>query len=633
MKRMVLMVSMTVFLLVSSLTAFANDIGTSRLSFIEGDVVVLTQDTGNEWVAASINIPLLAGDRVWVPQDGRAEIQFIGRTYLRADGNTEVSISKAAWERDSRIVQTAVPEGRIYINYRSSPGRDSVFQVDTPLVSVMAYDDARYDIQVWDDGYTEVAVLGGVVHVESPNGNTRVTRGNMISIGPDSYADLSPLGPRNEWVRWNQSRDSQLVRYRTSSRYLPPELDVYSNDFDQHGRWIYERDYGYVWNPTIVVSGWAPYRHGRWVWRHGDYVWVSYEPWGWAPYHYGRWAFRIGIGWFWVPPAINAVFWSPGFVAWIYTPTYVSWVPLAPREVYYGYGNYGPHSVNLTTVNIKNVNVTNVYVNSRVTNAVTVVHHDTFLTGKQVKVAGKPANPFLQALKVSPGRPDIRPVKATVLPLPEKSVPMKALPSQRVVEKLKRTGIDQRPVAVKKDTSVFKQGRQVTSLPVTRSDKPKPVMRDDRHGKGASAGAKEGIHVQPKVEPKEPVRKPLEQPVIKERRSEQKPLAGKPVVTPREDSGRGKIQTREAEKQPVIQPSVKERPVAVPRERTGGSSVKDRGTEKPKKKKELKDVPSVTPKGEVKNVPERPGEAKNIRVNQKGTQDKQIPDPRSQGNY
>src|SRR4030043_1124644 len=239
MKRMMLIGSMIIFLLITSLTASANDIGTARLSLIQGDVVVLTKDTGNEWVAASINLPLLPEDRVWVPEDGRTEIQFLGRTYLRADRNTEITITKFEWDRDSHIIQTAMPEGRVYVNYRSSAGRNSVFQVDTPLVSVMAYDNATCDIRVREDGYTEVSVLDGVVYVESQNGNTRVTRGNMISIGTEHYAEISPLGPRSEWIRWNQSRDSRLVRSRTGSRYLPAELDVYSSDLDDNGRWIY----------------------------------------------------------------------------------------------------------------------------------------------------------------------------------------------------------------------------------------------------------------------------------------------------------------------------------------------------------------------------------------------------------
>ena len=53
--------------------------------------------------------------------------------------------------------------------------------------------------------------------------------------------------------------------------------------------------------------------------------------------------------------------------------------------------------------------------NIYVRNAVTVVHHDTFVKGKYVKVkAGE--NPFLKE-KISLGRPDIKPEKATMMPM------------------------------------------------------------------------------------------------------------------------------------------------------------------------------------------------------------------------
>jgi hypothetical protein len=34
-------------------------------------------------------------------------------------------------------------------------------------------------------------------------------------------------------------------------------------DLDRHGEWVREAEYGYVWRPTYVVAGWAPYRDGR----------------------------------------------------------------------------------------------------------------------------------------------------------------------------------------------------------------------------------------------------------------------------------------------------------------------------------------------------------------------------------
>ncbi len=91
--------------LFTSLPAYAEVIGTARLSLMQGDVTVQTKDTGNEWGAASINLPLLPGDKLWVPERGRAEIQFLGGTYLRADMNTDVDITNIKRDSEGNIIQ------------------------------------------------------------------------------------------------------------------------------------------------------------------------------------------------------------------------------------------------------------------------------------------------------------------------------------------------------------------------------------------------------------------------------------------------------------------------------------------------------------------------------------------------
>jgi len=186
------------------------------------------------------------------------------------------------------------------------------------------------------DRYTDVSVYKGYVETENQIGNTRVNAGSMVSLGQNTNGEVAPMGPPDEWERWNKGRNDRIyVSGGNSSRYLPAELRVYSYDFDSSGRWVQDREYGYVWTPTIVIGvSWSPYRDGRWIWRGDDYVWVGYEPWGWAPYHYGRWSFRANIGWFWVPPIAREVYWSPGYVGWVRTNDYVAWVPLAPGEIY-----------------------------------------------------------------------------------------------------------------------------------------------------------------------------------------------------------------------------------------------------------------------------------------------------------
>ncbi len=452
----------------------AQVLGDARLSLIQGDVVLQTEATGSEWGAAVINTPLIPGTKLWDPENGRSEIQLFGGSYLRASANTEVDITNLSMATSGDVIQVGIPQGRGYVNYGGSGVQNSVFQVDTPVTSVMSYGPSRFEVDVYEDGYSEVSVLNGSVNVQSQGGSTTVDAGTMLSIGSNQVAELSPMRPKDAWISWNLSRDSTLAYRGPSRSYLPTSLNAYGNDFDSNGRWVQTPDYGYVWTPLNVAVGWAPYRVGRWCWIGGEYVWVSYEPWGWVPYHYGRWAFLASIGWFWVPPPrTGPVYWCPGFVAWIHTPTYVSWVPLAPGEIYYGRRYYGPNSVNITNVNINKINVTNVYVNARLTNAVTVVNRETFLTGRRVSAANAPANPFRSGVKVAIGGPAIKPVKATALPDPAKVVSEKVLPPREI--RTKAVQVEHRPAAVQKNVSVFKASDQVAPMQVKKVEAPKPI--------------------------------------------------------------------------------------------------------------------------------------------------------------
>jgi hypothetical protein len=369
-------------------SAWGLDVGDARFSLVEGDVQVQAE-YAEDWTGATANMPLIDGDRIWVPDGGRAEIQLRNGSTVRLDEKTSLDVLNL--DRDS--FQGSANSGSAYVNFRG--GRDDLVQIDTVDASVRAYESSTYRVDAQEGGVTEVSVFKGRVYVDNRGGVTTVTEGNAFTVSGYEYADLHRLGRVDDFERWNRDRDRELYERRYSTRYLPDELHSYSYDFDRYGRWVSAPGYGYVWTPTFGISvGWSPYRHGRWVWIRGDYVWVGYEPWGWAPYHYGRWAFVSGIGWCWVPPVRGAVYWGPGFVGWVYTPDYVAWVPLAPRETYYGYGYYGPYSVNITNINITRINIRNVYRNVYANNGVTVISNDTFVTGKPsgVRVGH---NPFL----------------------------------------------------------------------------------------------------------------------------------------------------------------------------------------------------------------------------------------------
>ncbi len=508
--------------------AGANDLGFARLSLIEGDVQVLIQDT-SDWTPATINLPMNEHDRLWVAESGRAELQIQGGVYARTDGNSSLDVLTI--NRDS--AQFYLDQGHLYINNRR--GGINTVQIDTSLASIRSYDNSIMMVDVAENNEIEISVLKGVAYAESRAGSTSVSAGNTLTIRSESNAEISPISAPDQWEEWNVARDREVTAWSESSRYLPDELHEYSSDFDQYGRWEYDSEYGYVWSPVVVAADWAPYSYGNWVWIRGSYVWIDYDPWGWAPSHYGRWVFAGGRGWCWVPPALGAVYWGPGYVGWVVTPSYVAWVPLAPGETYYGYGYYGPHSVNITTVNVNTVVVNRNYRNAVVRNSVVVVNRNSFGTGQRVPARIK-ENPFENRGKRSDWHnvnvvpPKVRPDKPVVVAPAEArqhtqqmlrdrdrriarpegravtpSAPTAERPEQRQTheqrhpnavnprastpvpqaqqqppERIRRNRPqdlkNERPLVRQRDASVF-QPRQPDNLPVRRSNQPRVINR------------------------------------------------------------------------------------------------------------------------------------------------------------
>jgi len=445
-------------LMVSSAPAFSADLGNARIGFLTGDVQINNQDT-QDWVPAAVNTPLRDGDRIWVPEGGRAEAQVLGGVFIRLDAYTSFDILSL----DGSPLRFYLNGGRAFVNNQREGA--AAVQVDTPLASIGLADAARAAIDVSENGVTSLSVLEGYAFAETRNGRIRVDGGNTLQIGDDLTAEVFPTGGSDEWVAWNQDLDSRMAVSPAGSAYLPGELHDYAYDLDTNGRWYQTPEYGYVWTPTVSVSqNWAPYREGRWVWMGGNYVWISSERWGWAPYHYGRWAFVGSIGWCWVPPRRGSVYWAPGYVGWVHTPTSVSWVPLAPGDTYYAHGYYGPGSVNINKITINNIVLAQQYRNIRARNAVTMMHREAFLHGRarDFRVG---ENPFLQK-NVGIGPPTFKPLAATRHPSVRKIPPSKLPPPS--IRHLSTEKLRQEIRASQAGRgSVFKPQRQTREMPVT----------------------------------------------------------------------------------------------------------------------------------------------------------------------
>ncbi|HYA26752.1 MAG TPA: DUF6600 domain-containing protein [Thermodesulfovibrionales bacterium] len=566
-------------------------IGDLRVSYLEGDVQVKTADS-SDWVPASMNMPLLDGDAVWVPDGSRAAVQLREGTVVRLDENSSLEILSLGDD----TFQFYLSLGHAYVNFRGRRG--ILLQMDSPASSTRAFGKAKFGVDVADNGFTDVSVFKGSVSTEGGNGRIKVTAGDILSIGGDTYAELAPLGPADEWERWNREMDERMDRRYASSTYLPSELSSYSADFEDNGRWVSTSEYGYVWTPTMVAVDWAPYRLGRWTWIGGEYVWVSYDPWGWTPYHYGRWAYIASIGWCWVPPVRGDVYWGPGYVGWVNTGSYLAWVPLAPGEIYYGHGQYGRYSVNITNININTINVSNVYKNVYVTNGITVVSKDAFISGRPSHVdasviTGIKENNFL-VRKIEVGRPQIAPTKASYLPV-VKSIAASKEPPQAIrqiqVSKLK----ENRPIVKNPSQSVMKPGVSLNPMTVTTLKEPKrpgaglqaPGLQPKKTGREIKqpggvtqereikmpGGAMPESEVKRPVEKAAPeVKKPVEKAVPEVKRPIEKamPEVKRPVekATPEVKKPAG-----EAVKQ-GSQPKIQQKGKESEQEQTGGQNVK-----------------------------------------------------------
>lgn len=476
---------MTTLLLLLLLPAslFAAEQGFARLSLVEGDVQVRVADS-DDWLPAATNTPLYEGDSVWTPVGSRAEVQLKDGSVIRLDARSALNVLKV--ERD--FLQFNLAMGRAYL--RTVAAMEWSLQFDLAESTVRVNDKGRYRLEIDERGEEEVSVFRGSAYVESYGGRTRVRTGEMLTV-EDSRSEISPVNPQDAWDRWNSDRDARQARRQSEGeRRLPEELVVYEEELSSAGEWIVTREYGQVWRPRLYVSaGWAPYREGRWIWRGGEYVWISYEPWGWAPYHYGRWTIIAGYGWCWVPPMVGDVFWAPGYVGWVTTPTHVGWVPLAPGEVYYGRGYYGRHSVNVTNVtNITIINRRNVYRNAARSNGVTSVERNSFVNGRGRY--SRHVGDIFRRERVIAGRPEPK-LESREIRMPRvKNIPTDKLPPKTVVSQPVRELRERFPRV--------ERGTQVKPLRDERRQQTREPSRQSEHGREkAPIGGRQGDGVTP----------------------------------------------------------------------------------------------------------------------------------------
>ncbi len=321
--------------------------GAARISVVQGDVNVRRGDT-SELVAAAINAPLVAQDRLQTSAGSRAEMELDSANLIRLSPDTDVGLAGLEYRR----FQVQVGAGTIL--YRVVRPSESQGEVDTPSIALRALEAGAYRISVLPDGTTQIDVRAGSAEIFGPRGSQRIEAGHSVLVrGNPADPEFQEVAPtmRDQFDDWSEMRDREILSSQ-SYQYVSPDVSG-AEDLDANGTWV-PSQYGQVWTPRSVGPDWAPYSYGQWNWEpYYGWTWVDYAPWGWAPYHYGRWFWNGGHGWCWWPGArLSAHFWSPalvGFFGW--GNGVLGWAALAPYETFHpwwgrrgfgGYNSYGP---------------------------------------------------------------------------------------------------------------------------------------------------------------------------------------------------------------------------------------------------------------------------------------------------
>jgi hypothetical protein len=314
-------------------TALADDADllgrVARLSDLEGPVSLEPAGMA-DWTAATLNRPLVRGDRLWADQNARAELD-LGDAAVRLGADTGF----AFFELDDAVAQMQLTGGILIVRVRDL-APPQVYEVDTPNLAVSLQQNGEYRLEVNERGdLTTLKVAEGAAQALGGGLWLAVGAGQSVTFsGTTTLAySASSLGAADDFDEWSEARDQALESARAAP-YLPSDLPG-AADLEGNGSWQQSLDYGVLWTPATVVAGWVPYRSGRWLWvSPWGWTWVDDARWGYAPFHYGRWV-RWRNSWCWVPPPrlVHPVY-APALVGWLSGTAEVGWFPLGPHEPY-----------------------------------------------------------------------------------------------------------------------------------------------------------------------------------------------------------------------------------------------------------------------------------------------------------
>lgn len=299
----------------------------ARVRSADGRPTVIREDGTSE--ALERNLPIYPGDRLNTESDGRTEIQLPDGNLLYVDRGSDLELydlfDPSEPDRSETLVGVARGSVRLEID---TLDRDDAVRIDTPAASIYVLTESSFRIDIGSGDTVEVSVRRGRVELAAERDSVVIRAGQRSTVRPGGRPGAAyrfNLYGRDEFDRWCERLDDarEPVARGEEYEYLPDEVRPYYGELSRNGRWVYDDEYGWVWNPSTIDDDWRPYVSGYWDYGPFGPTWVSYDPWGWCTSRYGRWEWRFGR-WCWIPGRV----YSTAHVYWYYGPDYVGWCPL-----------------------------------------------------------------------------------------------------------------------------------------------------------------------------------------------------------------------------------------------------------------------------------------------------------------
>lgn len=178
----------------------------ARFDLVSGNVTWRADD-GASWSKATKNVGLRQGSQVWVTEGGRAEIRFDDGSMLRLGNGALLTIHTLYSDADGEFTMIKMSYGLVTLRLRKG---QSIFEVDTPTISIKANGPARVRIGASDT--VEIGVATGHAAIEGKLGKKTLYTGEFVNVRPNDTSYLvQALPPVDSWERWNDERDRILA--------------------------------------------------------------------------------------------------------------------------------------------------------------------------------------------------------------------------------------------------------------------------------------------------------------------------------------------------------------------------------------------------------------------------------------